>query len=303
MGLLNAWMESLDYDFKVLDLCTRHQSPHSSCMKCLDVCTYEAITFVDEKPYIFNEKCKECGYCITECPVQAIEGFIPKRTIIQELMVVTDEHPPSIKELLVFFKKGITGIIYEQEELNSNWQQTIEETNKRLVELGETPFSIQHKKIELKEETFSRREMFTFWKKEAQSTIKQMTPAKWRFNHKETDLAKLYPNYQFHELTVDLRKCTLCKACQMLCQKNGLRINETSFAISAQSCSGCMLCQDICPEKAITLEERIIPTKEIVHYLYTKKCTNCKNIFQTLIEHDEKCVMCKKREEFGRFLS
>ncbi|MFO1443965.1 hypothetical protein KDN24_12280 [Bacillus sp. Bva_UNVM-123] len=66
MGLLNAWMESLDYDFTVLDLCTHHQSPHSSYMKCLDVCTYEAITFVDEKPYISNEKCKECGYCITE---------------------------------------------------------------------------------------------------------------------------------------------------------------------------------------------------------------------------------------------
>ena len=63
MGIVNKWVESLDYEFKVLHPCTRHQSPHSSCTKCLDVCAHEAITIVDEKPYIFNEKCKECGYC------------------------------------------------------------------------------------------------------------------------------------------------------------------------------------------------------------------------------------------------
>ncbi|MBS4191544.1 4Fe-4S binding protein [Bacillus sp. FJAT-49705] len=303
MGLLNKWMESLDYEFKVLQSCTRHQSPYSSCSRCKDVCFDEAITFIDEKPYIDNEKCTECGYCIAECPVQAIEGFFPKRTVVQDQLVVTDEHPPALRELLGYNKKGITAIISEQEKLNENWQYTISKTNEMLEKLNEAPFSIYLKKIELKEESLTRREIFSFWKNEAQSTLKQMTPAKWRFNHEELDIAKLYPKHQFKEVAVNLSKCTLCKACQKLCKKNCFQINDTSFTISAQKCSGCMLCQDICPEKAITIQERIMSATEVDHSLLIKTCKICNNNYQSLVDQSEKCVKCKKQEEFTAILS
>lgn len=302
MGLLDRWIESLDYEFQVKQSCTRHQSPRSTCSKCIDICTAEAISLKNGKPVINNEKCTECGYCIAECPVQAIEGFFPKRTIIQKQFVVTDERPPAIRELLGYYKKNVTTIVYEQEALNEDWQQTVAEANNRLKALGEAPFTIICKKIELNEEKFTRREIFTIWKKEAQTTMQQMAPAKWRFNHEDLDLAKYYQEYQFTELKIDTNKCTLCKACVMLCKKKCFHVTDTDFTISAQSCSGCMLCQDICPEKVITVEERIMPALDIVHPLYTKVCNTCKKEYQTLQEHDEKCVMCKKQEAFGTFL-
>ncbi len=302
MGLLNRWIESLDYEFRVLDSCSRHHSPHSTCSKCIESCTEAAVTLVSGKPIISTQKCLECGDCIAECPAQAIEGFLPKRMIHQNQLIVTNEHPPSIREMLVLYKKGVKTLIYEQEVMNTDWKQAVSKTNDRLKELNEPPFSIQRKKREIGEEKFTRREVFSIWKKEAQSTMKQIAPAKWRFNHRELDLSIFYPNDQFTIISLDTNKCTTCKACQILCKKNCLLITETAFTISAQRCSGCMLCQDICPEKAITVEEKIQPAVRISHSLYTKKCTACKSKYKTLSINNDKCVMCKKRESFGTFL-
>lgn len=302
MGLLDRWIESLDYEFQVIHSCTRHQSPHSECSKCIDICSEEAIVLKNGKPFIQNEKCTECGYCIAECPVQAVEGFFPKRTIIQNQFVITDDRPPAIRELLGYYKKNVTTIACEQEALNDPWQQTVAEANEMLKALNEVPFSIICKKLKQEEKKFTRRDIFTIWKTEAQTTMKQMAPAKWRFNHEDLALTKYYRDYQFTEVKIDPNKCTLCTACEKLCTKKCFQVNSTDFTISAQSCSGCMLCQDICPEKAITVEERIMSAIDIVLPLYTKECKTCNKDYQTLQEHDEKCVMCKKREEYGTFL-
>lgn len=303
MGILNRWIESLDYEFYVLDSCSRHQSPHSTCSKCINSCSADAVTLVSGKPIINHEKCTECGDCIAECPAQAIEGFLPKRMIHQNQLIVTDEHSPSIRELLVLYKKGVKALIYEQEIVNTDWKQAVSEANDRLKQLNEPPFSIQRKKGEIKEEKYTRREVFSIWKKEAQSTMRLIAPAKWRFNHRELDLSIFYPNDQFMTITLDTSKCTACKACQMLCKRNCLHITATDFTLSAQRCTGCLLCQDICPEKAITVEEKIQTSAEIAHSLYTKECNTCKSKYKTLSINDEKCVMCKKRESFGTFLN
>ncbi len=303
MGLLNKWMESLDYEFKVLPSCTRHQSPHSSCSICMDSCLEDAITLVDGKPSILQEKCSECGHCIVECPVHAIEGFFPKRNVYQNQLVVKDDHPPALRELLGYYRKGIHGIICEEEELSNDWQIMIEKANRALKQLGKDAFSIQYKKLEIKEETFTRREVFTFWKKEAQSTLMQMAPAKWRFNYKELDLNKFYPNHQFFQISLDFTKCTLCKACERLCQKNCFKINDSDFTLLAQGCSGCMLCQDICPENAITINEEITTAEEAIHPIYIKTCIKCNSNYESLVDVDRKCVKCQKRELFGTFLS
>lgn len=301
MGILNRWIESLDYEFRILESCSRFQSPLSTCSRCIDSCSEKALTNVDGIPIIDNDKCTECGSCIAACPVQAVEGFLPRRVIIQNKLVVTEEHPPSIKELLGIYRKGVKTIIYEQKAWNKEWQETVAKACDMLEKINESPFSVQCIKIEM-EEKVTRREIFSLWKKEALSTMKHMTPAKWRFNQKELDLSIFYPNYQFTHISLNTSKCTACKACQMLCKRNCLQITETDFTISAQRCTECLLCQDICPEKAITVEERIQPSVEVVHPLYTKECKTCKSKYQTLSINDDKCVMCKKREAFGTFL-
>ena len=89
MGLLGKWVESLDYEFEILTSCTRHQSPRSTCEKCIDVCEEKAITLVNNKPVIAREKCTECGNCIVRLLAQAISGIFPKRTVINNQLLLT----------------------------------------------------------------------------------------------------------------------------------------------------------------------------------------------------------------------
>lgn len=302
MGLFDKWLESLDYQFHVSSLCSRYQSTRSTCQKCIDICLFDAIHFQNGTPVIDQKKCTECGYCITECPQNAIEGFIPKRTIIQGRLLVTEGPPPSIREMLGFHKKGVLVIVSEQKPLHLEWQQAIEKSNNLLKELGAQPFSIIYEKITTEERAYTRREVFSFLRRETQSTIKEMTPAKWRFNHENLELSKLYPNHQFAEITIATDKCTLCMACQKLCHKGVLQINDSHFTIAAQACSNCKLCQDICPESAITIEEKIKPATEVNYPTYTKVCQTCNKPFQTFQKDQMSCMICEKRARYGQFL-
>src|SRR5690625_546347 len=150
MGLISYWLESLDYDYKILPHCSLYQSPLSSCTRCIDSCPENAIQLKDGKPVINTTKCTQCGDCIASCPVQGVEGFLPKRSIINNQFVIDPQSIPSIKELLIYYKKGITTLIYEKKELPLLWKTTIEDTNKLLAKLGEQPFNIinKHKSVD-----------------------------------------------------------------------------------------------------------------------------------------------------------
>lgn len=45
------------------------------CSKCVKVCTFEAITLVDNLAYIDSNKCRMCRKCVEQCPTQAILEF------------------------------------------------------------------------------------------------------------------------------------------------------------------------------------------------------------------------------------
>jgi ferredoxin len=300
MGLLSKWVESLDYEYEILSTCTRHRSPRSTCKKCWDVCEEEAITFVKDKPVISSEKCVECGNCISVCPVQAVAGIFPKRSVADNKLVADSCPIPTVKELLVLHKKGVKGLVSEDTANLERWKPVLEEVNLMLEQMDKELFTISTQKLqEVEEEVYSRRELFSLWKKESQSIMKQVAPAKWRFNHQHLDLSKYYPDYQFAKISIDPNKCILCKACEFLCEKKCLKIGEENFTVTAQTCSSCQLCVDVCAEKAITIEVEISAAQEIQYPIYKKTCTACNQSYDTLQEHDEKCAMCTKREELG----
>lgn len=298
MGILSKWVESLDYEYEILTSCTRYRSPRSTCTKCIASCNQQAISFDHSKPVLDNEKCVECGHCIAACPEQAVTGIFPKRTFFQNQLVITDHSIASVKELLVYYQKGIRGIICQDPSLIEVWKHPINEANKKLELLGEEPYLVHFKSVESKEELYSRRELFSLWKKEGKSVLKQVTPAKWRFNQKNFDLTQYFRDFQFTSISLDTEKCTLCKACQNLCNKHCFEIGKEDFSISPQSCSGCHLCADICPEKAIVVEEQISEKEETKLPILEKICKSCKKTFHTLREHDEKCVACIRYENF-----
>ncbi|HEY2421011.1 MAG TPA: 4Fe-4S dicluster domain-containing protein [Neobacillus sp.] len=302
MGLLSKWVESLDYKYEILPSCTRYVSPHSSCGKCVHSCDLKAVELVNGKPVIDDEKCTECGKCISACPVQAIAGIYPKRTIIQNELVIKNQKIPTVKELLIFYKKGITTIVGETRSIIELWKDPIDEANALLKQLNEEPFSMLVKFTE-EDKYYSRRALFSLWKNESKSAVKQAAPAKWRFNQDDFHLPKYYRDYQFARITINIEKCILCTACQKLCKNDCFTIGEEHFSLLSQGCSSCRLCVDACPEKAIIVEDQISNAKETLLPLYEMVCTVCHKTYKTLREHDEKCVACRKRESFQSLIT
>lgn len=299
MGILSYWLASLDYDYSILSHCSRHQSPRSTCRKCIDSCPEHAIQLHDEKPVIDMKQCTECGHCVASCPVQAVEGFLPKRQIINNRFIMDMKDVPTLKELLVYYKKGVTTMICKGQVLPI-WEETLNDVNNVLEELGETPFRVIFEEAEINHETtISRRELFFSWEKDLKQIATKMTPAKWRFNHESLDVSKHYPDYQFVDVSLDTTKCTLCKACEILCKKSALSINEEGFTILANQCSNCALCQDICPEGAISLKQVVSSALPVSHQVHSKVCSECAETYETLNTEQDLCVACKKKKEFS----
>ncbi|MGE4354531.1 MAG: 4Fe-4S binding protein, partial [Oscillospiraceae bacterium] len=51
----------------------------SGCRKCVDFCKFNALAFIKNKPFLFEEVCHSCGGCALLCPEKAISE---KETVI-----------------------------------------------------------------------------------------------------------------------------------------------------------------------------------------------------------------------------
>lgn len=298
MGIFSKWLESLDYSYEILPTCTRYSSHRSKCKKCGDSCPKEAIFFKKGIPTIEHSRCDQCGECLSACPIQAIAGIFPKRTITQNQLIISGEFTPTTKELLIYYKKGIRSILFTDESVYTQCEQVLLETNNTLDILNESNFTYEIKKIDPNTQSLSRRDLLSHWKNDTEQVMKEFTPAKWRFNQTDLDLPRHYPDYQFAEITLNSDKCVLCKACEKLCNKKCLTINEDHFLIDSQRCSACQLCQDICPEQAISVQEKISTHNHLQFKVYNKTCTKCNKSFQTMKDDETICFICTRRSDF-----
>lgn len=295
--LLGHWFESLDYSYNISSHCSRHVSPRSTCTACIDSCPVDAIKLENGKPVIDTKSCIECGDCVASCPVQAVEGFLPKWKIQNECLFMEEDRIPSVKELLVYHKSGITTLVSENDAIHPDWQETIDSANQMLDKLGESPFQISFDQIVSSDDNkLSRRELFSLWDTELKKIGKDMTPAKWRFNHESLNLSQKYPGYQFTEISLNTTTCTVCGACEKLCPQACLIIDQDHFSISAEQCTNCSLCQDICPEGAISLKQMITPATTVDHQVYDNECASCHETFKTLDSDNDECMFCKIRQ-------
>lgn len=167
MGLLSKWVESLDYQYEVLASCTRYKSPRSTCLRCLEVCENNAITLENNRPIIQRNKCNECGNCIAACPVQAVAGIFPKRAVIQNKLLISTDHLPTVKEMLILFKKGVREIIYEDSSLTGPLKERVEAVNLILNQLGEDTFCVLNKALEKMKKYIHAESFFLYGKRKA----------------------------------------------------------------------------------------------------------------------------------------
>ena len=49
-----------------------NESRCNGCRKCVDFCKFNALAFIKNKPYVFEEVCHSCGGCMLLCPEKAI---------------------------------------------------------------------------------------------------------------------------------------------------------------------------------------------------------------------------------------
>lgn len=300
MGIVGKWLESLDYQYEIKkDTCVRHKSPFATCQACVDVCTDNAILLKDGKPVINQELCIECGKCLSSCPVQAVAGIYPKRAIKNGDLMLDKQDIPSTKDLLIYRAKGIKKLVIAPDEMNDDLLEVLTRVNEQLDKLNEEPFEMKTEVTlpKIDEATYSRRELFSLWKKESKTLMSQVTPAKWRFNQTDFDLAKHYTKHQFYTINLDSSTCSLCKMCISLCEKQCFSIDDQQLTVSAQSCSNCNLCIDVCPENSIRILSNITEAQQREYPIYKKTCTSCKKNFLTLRNNDQQCFLCNKRQD------
>lgn len=297
MSMISNWLESLDYEYNILNTCVRHLSPKATCTKCMESCTEAAIYMNSGMPTIEKEKCTECGKCIVACPVEAIEGIFPKRVRSGNQLDLSEEKSTlSIEELLIYHAYGIDSILIHQDNYDENWENIINETNNILEKLEKSTITVE-KIIEKKEKSvLSRRELFHFWHNEGKSMLQEVTPAKWRFNQSNMDVTKYYPTHQFFTIQIDVDSCTLCKTCEFVCPKNCFAITDESFVINSQRCYECKLCEDTCLESAISIRKIIKRNEEETYPIFNKNCSQCDRPYSTLRAEDTLCTVCIKRK-------
>lgn len=293
MALIDRWLESLDEEIGINKSCVRDVSPFSTCDICIKNCLENALEIKNRKVNI-NRNCNSCGDCIPSCPVNAIEGIAKKIEIVGDILLFIDHTNISLKELLYYYHKGIRKIGIIDKDLNPSWKAALDEINKVLTEMDNLKIEITKdiKYSEAEEMEISRRELFSFFKKESKSFITKLTPATWRFNHKDYSLEKMYPEWQFYSIEINKKKCNLCQACFKLCPTKVFVAEDEQITINAVHCVDCKLCEDVCKEKAIHINSKIIRTESNVNIVFQKTCRNCESKFLSWNEEDDKCFIC-----------
>jgi ferredoxin len=292
MSLLVNWLESLHEEMKVSSKCVRERNRKSTCSYCFETCKHEAFVVKGNIPIINIDRCTMCDDCMIACPVSAIEGVVNNRAFDKVSLVVDPNYIISIKELLIYKKRGITSIQVPQ-PLTEDWKIVINQTNSQLQILGETPFELLHKD---RTEVLSRRAFFGKFQKEGKHLAKSMAPAAWKMERDDWKLTKYYPDYQFFSVKLNIEECTLCQACFTLCSEDVFTIKDGMLQLHSEKCVNCTSCVDVCPEHAIEIQVDVIKKGEQVLKVHSKNCIGCGHSFYTFLSETEQCHVCINRD-------
>lgn len=292
MSLLVKWLESLNVDVTITDKCSRKRNLHSTCRICLDVCKYEALSINEQSIEINPECCTSCGDCMISCPLSVIEGIPASREFDKGSLIYHDGYTPLVKELLIYKKRGLSSIKVNGNPINQKWETVIIEANTKLKFLGQGPIEMI---LKGEEETLSRREFFSSFRKEGKQLAKSMAPSKWKLEADEWNVNNYYLDYQFYTVMIDENKCTLCRACSSFCSQKVFSLTDSFLQIENEKCVNCTDCTDICPEHAIQIKSDFKKKGNIHAAFYIKECGACGQSFRTFQPKMEKCHICKDR--------
>lgn len=293
MSILLNWLESLHEEMKISSTCLREHNRKSSCSYCIEKCEHNAIEIKGEKLTINTSQCTFCGECIIACPVSAIEGVVNNRIFEKGSLVFDESYSPSIKELLIYKKRGMTSIQIAHQPLNGVWETMISATNEQLRLLDEESIIVVEK---LMDKVLSRRAFFGSFQQEGKQLTKKMAPAAWKMEKDEWKLTKYYTDYQFYSVKINKEQCTLCQACFTLCPEEVFHLKEGNLQIENQKCVNCTSCVDVCPVNAVEIQQDIKIKSEQFELVHSMNCKDCGHGFYTFDIETEKCPVCITRD-------
>lgn len=292
MSLFISWLESMHMENSVTSQCLRHSNPNSTCSLCLDMCEQAAILLKDGSIQFDQIKCNSCGACVIACPLSAINGIPSNRQFEGSCLVSNDSFIPTMKELLIYKKRGMTSLLLGDGHLSSDWEKTIRDTNACLVQLGEDPIVLSKK---AKHPKLSRRTLFASVQRQGRQLAKKMAPAEWR-GLSNWNLASYYPDSQFYQVEINEGKCTFCRSCMILCPQGVFQLSASTVQVNNSRCVNCGLCKDLCMEDALMISISL-QKATVTEYQYTNKvCCNCGNEFQSMQSEETKCFICCDRD-------
>ncbi|WP_248278396.1 4Fe-4S binding protein [Bacillus sp. DNRA2] len=296
MSLIFKWLESLSIDLTITDRCSRQVSPKSTCTTCLEHCDVEALSLMNNKIVIDASRCDSCGECITSCPVSAVKGNVPNRTVKNGLLYYEPHYCPTVKELLVFKKRGVKGIAVPSGWDDSQWEKCVAEANQWLAKLSMEPLIIEEAAA-VADPVMSRRELFLSARKKSEHVAKELAPAVWRQNPNAWSLPHHFKDVQFYEVSLDMEKCSLCQGCFKLCQQDVFTLGEGELVIDHQKCTNCRLCVDVCPEDAVAVMEKVgVKSVATVVAIEEHVCGRCKQSYVAFGDDcdDGVCQVCAR---------
>ncbi|CEG26878.1 4Fe-4S binding protein [Bacillus sp. B-jedd] len=303
MGMLTNWLESLAYEIEISSACLRLQSPKSGCMKCGQYCPEKAITFTGREVKIDSESCTNCGQCVPACPVQAISGKSPERTIVNDTLLIEEGLFPPFQELLYFCKRGIRKIYCSNQVVPD--APVIDEVQSLLGEMGFEPIAILDSLPSPAEERVATRRSFLL---NAASEGRKLAaasfaPAKWKFNQDQFNLVSMFPGFSLYEVHISQERCTLCEACFKMCKQEVFMLQDGILSVKHSSCNGCKLCTDVCTAGAVNPVQKAHSSEKMELGVERVACRDCSSPFYTWRSSnsntDAKCPVCKTRSEKG----
>jgi Fe-S-cluster-containing hydrogenase component 2 len=292
MSLLQIWLESLHEDMKVSSKCSRTRNRKSTCTYCLEQCKFEAMRVNDHLISIDTERCKMCGECMIACPLSAIEGIATSRRFKKGSLIFDESYVPTIKELLIYKKRGLTSLQVNDEPINQGWNSVLKTANEQLTLLNERPIDVvQNDKIEL----LSRRAFFHSFHSKGKKLAKNLTPVAWRFGMDDWKLNKYYPDFQFFKVEIDNHKCNFCQSCFSLCAEEVFKVMDGLLQIKDEKCLNCTSCIDVCSANAIEISPEVKRKEERVEPYFINNCDGCGHQYFTFQQELTQCPTCMDR--------
>lgn len=222
------------------------------CNQCVISCPQKALSIVEGKVVIDENKCTYCGLCSASCPIGAINLSYPNWTAITMLTKVVKKNKISIScdPKSADFLVPCLGVLGPEElyALHSFYDIELICPNEKCVNRQAALHAIDLYK-EIKEKM-------------------KVKPNTFLSGNKRSDYVRIITaanisgesSFDIHAYKVSMNNnCTLCGACIRKCPTKSLKYNVKDSNIfiefTPSKCVGCNKCVNVCEEDAITVNK------------------------------------------------